>query len=238
MEINQQTSVGAADLEVAEDKAYKRPLDLTILIAAHLCPLLLPVWVFLWTVIPLLIWLEDRGPIFYRQIRVGKQEREFTVLKFRTMRSEQAQVDGEPTVPESAEDPRVTRVGRVLRRTALDELPQVLGILTGHMSFVGPRPMPPDFHQQFLSISPLALKRVTVRPGLTGLAQVSGGYDLDFPGKLQLDLDYVARMSLALDLKLIGKSVWRTVCGRWAVKADEARASSRISGHSPKEEKI
>jgi len=194
-------------------RLYKRPFDLMVLVLSHTFPLLVPVWLLLWTLIPLLIWLEDRGSIFYRQKRVGKGGRVFTLVKFRTMRVNQA--EGEPTVLATANDPRVTRVGRILRRTALDELPQVLSIFAGHLSIVGPRPEPPDIHEELLRLSPEAHRRLLVRPGFTGLAQVYGGYDARLRDKLRFDLLYIERMGLWLDLKLILLSVWKTMTGRW-----------------------
>jgi lipopolysaccharide/colanic/teichoic acid biosynthesis glycosyltransferase len=181
--------------------------------------LLLPIWIVLWTLIPFLIWLEDRGPVFYKQNRVGKNERIFTIRKFRTMRGGQA--EGEPTIPVTDNDPRVTRIGRFLRRTALDELPQILSILKGDMSFVGPRPMPPDFHQEFLNLNPEAYRRVLVRPGLSGLAQVYGRYDSGIAEKLDYDFIYLEKMSLWLDCKLLIISVWKTLLGRWELGSKE-----------------
>ena len=208
---------------------YKRPLDFVILATAHTFPLLLPIWIVLWTLIPLLIWLEDRGPIFYKQKRVGRNESEFTLRKFRTMRS--GQKEGERTIPVTDHDPRVTRVGRFLRRTALDELPQILSILKGDMSFVGPRPMPLDFHQQFLEMSPVAYRRVLVRPGLSGMAQVYGAYDSKFTDKLDYDLLYLEKMSLWLDVKLLIASVWKTISGKWEMGSQEEDRAQTVSSN-------
>ena len=115
---------------------YKRPLDLMILLFAH--ALLLPLWLVIWTIVPLSIWLEDRGPVFYRQRRSGKDGRVFIVHKFRTMIPDADLRAPAWTVPG---DPRLTRVGQLLRRTALDELPELWSVLKGDMSFVGPRPL-------------------------------------------------------------------------------------------------
>ena len=120
---------------------YKTWFDLSILVFAHV--LLSPLWIILWLVIPLLIWLDDRGPVFYRQKRMGKNSVPFNVIKFRTM-----VVDAENQGPSwtTDDDPRVTRVGRILRRTALDELPEVISIWQGNMSFVGPRALDVEEH--------------------------------------------------------------------------------------------
>lgn len=192
---------------------YKRPFDLTVLVAAHFFPPLVPVWLLLWTLIPLFIWLEDRGPILYRQRRMGKGGRIFTVLKFRTMVPDAERMTG--PVWASEDDPRITHIGRLLRRTALDELPQVINILRADMSFVGPRSERPELHEEFMKKLPAFHKRLQVRPGLTGLAQVSGEYNLPPAEKLKYDLDYISRMSLWLDVKLMLISVRNTLLAKW-----------------------
>jgi lipopolysaccharide/colanic/teichoic acid biosynthesis glycosyltransferase len=192
------------------EKLYKRPFDLAVIALAHL--LLLPVWILLWGVIPLLIWVEDRGPIFYPQKRVGKDGRVFNILKFRTLVQNADKTVQAWTIPDQQ---YVTNIGRILRRTALDELPQVLNILTGDMSFVGPRAMPLDEFQEFQRKIAGLEQRLAVRPGLTGLAQVYGEGVRDAREKLRYDLDYVQRMSLVLDIKLMLLSVRNTVLARW-----------------------
>src|SRR5262245_45519493 len=172
------TDVGARMAQIAlqqsisprvRENLYKRPFDLAVIALAHL--LLLPVWILLWGLIPLLIWVEDRGPIFYPQKRVGKDGRVFNILKFRTLVQNADKMVQAWTVPDQQ---YVTKIGRILRRTALDELPQVLNILTGDMSFVGPRAMPFDEFQEFRHKIAGLEQRLAVRPGLTGLAQVYG----------------------------------------------------------------
>ena len=194
----------------AREKLYKRPFDLTVIVLAHL--LLMPVWIVLWGLIPLLIWLEDQGPIFYPQKRVGKDGRVFTILKFRTLVQNADKTVRAWTVPDQR---YVTRIGRILRTTALDELPQVFNILTGDMSFVGPRAMPFDEFQEFRGKIPGLEQRLAVRPGLTGMAQVYGEGVRDAREKLRYDLDYVQRMSLPLDVKLMLLSVRNTLLARW-----------------------
>lgn len=200
----------------------KRAFDVTVVLGAHLFPLLLPVWVLLWTVIPLLVWLEDRGPVFYLQRRVGKDGVQFTIRKFRTMTPDAEQQTG--PVWATPGDARVTRIGRVLRATALDELPQVMNVLKGEMSLVGPRAERPELHEQILNDVPDFERRLQVRPGLTGLAQLSGGYDLSPASKLRYDLEYIERMSLWLDIKLILRSVVRTAGARWDQRSRESDA--------------
>jgi len=188
---------------------YKRPFDLTVLVVSHL--LMFPMWVALWIVIPLLIWLGDRGPVFYRQQRFGKDGQIFEVLKFRTMIPDSDQLG---TAWTNQEDPRVTRVGRILRRTALDELPEIISIWKGDMSFVGPRPLAVEEQLNIEKTIPSFRSRLQIRPGLTGLAQV---YDrIDNPRtKLSYDLEYIRTMSLWGDLKLMVISVWNTIRARW-----------------------
>lgn len=199
----------ARNVAPSKEHRYKRPMDLSILLFAHIA--LFPLWALLWVLIPLCIWLEDKGPIFYTQTRVGRGGRNFRTFKFRTMRHSMAQVEGEPTILATPDDPRITKGGRILRTTALDELPQVLNILVGDMSFVGPRPEPPDIHEQMLLISEDASQRVAVRPGLTGMAQTGCGYNAHLQEKIDYDLIYIRKMSPLLDMKLILLSAWKTV---------------------------
>lgn len=167
----------------------------------------------LWFIFAILIWLEDRGPIFYRQKRVGKNGRIFEVLKFRSMIKEAEKYTG--PIWASENDPRVTKVGRVLRATAMDELPQLWNIFKGDMSFVGPRPERPELVKEFIKEYPDFKKRFVVKPGLTGLAQVYGQYDTPPQHKLKYDLLYIKKQSFLLDLKLILLSFLITFKGKW-----------------------
>lgn len=189
--------------------AYKRWLDLTILIVAHVA--LAPIWLLLWTLIPALIWLEDRGPVFYGQTRMGKDGKPFALLKFRTM-----VVDADRIGPRwnVNGDPRVTRVGKFLRRTAMDELPGLLAIWKGDMSLVGPRALDAKEHAWLETQIPGFVGRLRVAPGLTGLSQVYN-HDDEAPAKLRYDLFYIQKMNLMLDLKLIFLSVINTLSARW-----------------------
>jgi exopolysaccharide biosynthesis polyprenyl glycosylphosphotransferase len=153
------------------------------------------------------VWVEARGPIFYRQRRVGQGGREFELIKFRTM------VTGaEPEGPRWAalHDPRVTRVGRLLRRLHLDELPQALNILSGEMSVIGPRPERPDFVAELERVIPFYRIRLSVRPGVTGWAQVNYEYGdsaEDALVKLRYDLYYIKYRSVALDLSILARTL-------------------------------
>jgi len=173
-----------------------------------------------WGLIALAIKLEDRGPIFYRQDRMGKGGKVFQALKFRSMGPDAEAVVG--PVQSGAEDPRVTRVGRVLRDTALDELPQLWNILIGQMSFVGPRALRPDEIEVNgrgecvpLKAIPGYAERHAVVPGLTGLAQIYAPRDIPRLQKFRYDILYIRCRTLWLDLRLIAVSLWISVRGRW-----------------------
>ena len=181
--------------------AAKRLCDL-VLAGALLC-LTVP----LMAVVALLIKLDSAGPVLYRQERVGLHGRVFTVLKFRSMR-----VDAEAGTPRwaSKQDPRVTRIGGVMRLTRIDELPQILNVLKGEMSFVGPRPERPHFVEQLEQVIPLYRERNWVKPGITGWAQVNYPYGAsieDAREKLAYDLYYVKNRSLMLDLLILVSTV-------------------------------
>jgi lipopolysaccharide/colanic/teichoic acid biosynthesis glycosyltransferase len=197
-----------------KEPLYKRPLDLTVLLLAHL--FLLPLWLLLWTVIPLVLLLDDGFPLFYRQRRMGRNGQVFGAIKFRTMVRNAEQM-GWAT---SENDPRLTKAGRILRKTALDELPQVINILRGEMSFVGPRALAESEHEFFREHVPDFDKRLIQRPGLTGMAQVYANRD-DAEEKLSYDINYSKRMSLWMDIKLLFLSVWVTLRGRWESRGEK-----------------
>ena len=173
-----------------------------------------------WCVIPLAIKLEDGGPVFFPQARVGLNGLVFDALKFRSMRPDAEALTG--PVQATHDDPRVTRVGRLLRATAMDELPQLVNILRGDMSFVGPRPLRPgeveargDGQLTPLSEVPGYQERHSVRPGLTGLTQVYAPRNISRASKFRLDRLYLKRAGFCLDLKLIVLSFWITGRGEW-----------------------
>jgi lipopolysaccharide/colanic/teichoic acid biosynthesis glycosyltransferase len=170
----------------------------------------------LWAVFALAIKLEDGGPVFFAQPRSGRFGHVFRALKFRTMRPGAEETSG-PTYSTPG-DPRVTRVGGFLRATALDELPQLVNILLGQMSFVGPRPERPEFVEEFTNDLPAYEQRLQVRPGLTGLAQIYGHYNSSPRAKLRYDLLYLKRRTFLLDLKLILASFWISFRGNWQVR--------------------
>ncbi len=148
--------------------------------------------------ISLLIKVSSAGPVFYKQQRVGKDGKVFTLFKFRTMVKDAEKELG--PVLASPDDPRVTRVGKILRTTRLDELPQLLNVLRGDMSLVGPRPERPHFVRQHKALHEL---RLAVKPGLTGLAQIRSFYDLKPKHKIKYDYLYIQRRSLLLNLYIL-----------------------------------
>ena len=154
------------------------------------------------------IWLEDRGPVLYRQVRMGQNGRPFTIFKFRSMRAD-AERDGR-AVWAAPNDPRVTRVGALIRRLRVDELPQLLNVLLGHMRFVGPRPERPAFVEKLAETIPFYPERHFVKPGITGWAQVRYSYGSsakDAREKLEYDLYYVKHHTLAFDLMVLLQTV-------------------------------
>lgn len=205
---------------------FKRPFD--FLLSGIGLLLLLPLWLFFaaW------IWLEDGRPVFFRQRRLGRNGMLFSVLKFRSMVKTPQKVE----VQASKNDPRVTRVGRVLRKTALDELPQLWNIVVGNMSFVGPRAQPEKEivrvgnieREVYVREVPGYELRKLVRPGLTGVTQIYAPREVAHRSKFRYDLIYVKRVMSSVglrgdlrmfcyDLGLILRSMWVTVRGRWQV---------------------
>lgn len=194
----------------------KRALDITGSGAALL--VLAPVFL----VVALMIKFEDRGAIFFRQIRVGRHGRQFSMLKFRSMRFDAeerlrdvlAQNQHRRGVTFKLKgDPRVTRVGRFIRRFSIDELPQFYNVLIGDMSLVGPRPPVPREVAQY---SLADRRRLAVKPGITCIWQISGRAEIDFSGQVRLDVSYIESRSFREDLRIIFKTVPAVLSGKGA----------------------
>lgn len=169
----------------------------------------------LWIIISLAIYLEDRGPIFFSLELPGRYDKPFRWLKFRTMKHPKK---GRHTLVFLENDPRVTRVGKILRATAMDELPQLINILKGEMSFVGPRPIDrSEGNPKYRDVSeiPGYDVRRQVRPGLTGLAQIYADKYISPRNKFRYDILYIKKMSFLLDLKIILLSFWISLRGTW-----------------------
>jgi exopolysaccharide biosynthesis polyprenyl glycosylphosphotransferase len=187
----------------------KRVLDFALSVIALL--VLLPVFL----AAAVAIKLDSRGPVLFRQVRIGRGGRPFMILKFRTMVADAAEQRGsvahlnrhaavDPRMFKAVNDPRVTRVGRLLRRFSLDELPQLFNVIRGEMTLVGPRPLVPE-EDEF--VTGLARVRSAVLPGITGLWQVNGASGLTFAEMVELDYDYVSALSLRRDLQLIVRTL-------------------------------
>jgi lipopolysaccharide/colanic/teichoic acid biosynthesis glycosyltransferase len=176
----------------------KRPLDLL------LTALALPVAVPLLAVAATALRLAQPGPVFFRQIRTGLHGQLFAFYKLRTMTDARDPISGE-LLPDAA---RLTAVGRLIRRTSLDELPQLWHVLRGQMSLVGPRPLLPQYLPRY---SAAQARRHLVRPGITGWAQINGRNALSWPEKLALDTWYADHCSLLLDLKILLRTVGRVL---------------------------
>lgn len=177
---------------------FKRTFDILVSVVAGII-MLLPM-----LVIAVCIKLDSKGPAIFKQERLGKDGKPFVMYKFRSMR-----VDAEANGPQWAakNDNRVTKVGQIIRAARLDELPQLLNILKGDMSVVGPRPERACFYEEFEMYIHGFSNRLAVVPGLTGLAQVNGGYDLRPEEKVAYDMEYIVNRSLLLDLTCVLKTV-------------------------------
>jgi lipopolysaccharide/colanic/teichoic acid biosynthesis glycosyltransferase len=177
----------------------KRAFDLLLTLASA------PVWVTIGVLCAAAIRLDSQGPIFFRQIRIGRDGHQFRVVKFRSMVDD---AEGNPIIPDAT---RITRVGRVLRRWSLDELPQFVNVLRGDMSLVGPRP---TLEYQVQRYDDHQRQRLSVRPGLTGLAQLRGRNSIEWPERIELDLQYIQKQSLWLDLQLVALTPAIVLTGR------------------------
>jgi len=185
------------DIMSVSGKLTKRILDVTIsfFTLLFLSPVLL--------IVSVIIKIDSNGPVLYRQIRVGRKGKEFQMYKFRSMIATAEEYGPEWS---GENDPRITRIGKVLRRTYIDEVPQMINVLKNEMSLIGPRPERPFFVEQLKKEIPYYYKRLTVKPGITGWAQIKHKYDSsleDVKTKIQYDFYYIENMSLKLDFKIM-----------------------------------
>lgn len=229
----------AGQLRMCMNRVIKRGIDILGGLAG------LVVFAPVWLIVPILIKLDSRGPVFYSQQRVGVNRRKngrryhqrssvadrrqnerrgedlmgrpFSVLKFRTMVQDAEKVSG--PVWASQDDPRITRIGRLLRKTRMDEVPQFLNILSGEMSLVGPRPERPKFVRELTEKVEGYAHRLQVKPGLTGLAQIENGYDSSLDSvaqKVRWDLHYIHNWTVWSDLKIVARTVVVVFTGKGA----------------------
>ena len=182
----------------------KRVADVTLSLAA-LAVLAVPM-----AVIALAVKLDSPGPVFYRQERLGKNGKAFQLVKFRSMWTD-AEKNGAQWA--KAHDSRVTRMGRIMRVCRLDELPQFWGVVKGDLSLVGPRPERAVFYDAFERYIPGFKQRLMVTPGITGLAQVNGGYDLKPAEKIQYDIEYIKKQSFSMDMLILLKTITIVLLG-------------------------
>ena len=182
----------------------KRILDILLVMLA------LPIAIPIILIFAIFIKLETPGPAFFLQERVGLHGKYFKVIKLRSMELN-AEKNGAQWATKN--DPRVTKVGAFIRKTRIDELPQLFNVLKGDMSLIGPRPERPVFTAQFNEEIPGFIDRLQVKPGITGWAQVNGGYDITPREKLELDRYYINNMSFWLDLKIILKTIKVCITG-------------------------
>lgn len=179
---------------------FKRVVDIAV--SFFLLALLAPAI----ALISVLIKVDSRGPVFYTQDRVGLDGRVFKLIKFRSMVRDAENGTG-PVIAEP-DDARTTRLGRFIRLRNIDEIPQLINVLKGDMSLVGPRPERPFFHDKFASQVDGWTERLSVRPGLTGLSQLKYGYMSDPKVKLSYDVEYLRGMSLFFDLRIMAETAW------------------------------
>ncbi len=192
------------------NRLFKRAVDIALIVVAA------PIWLILFGLVALAIRLEGQGAVFYSAERVGENGKHFRMYKFRSMipdadklRSQLTQQYGDdPRRPKFKDDPRITRVGQFIRRTSLDELPNLLNVLTGQMSLVGPRPPTPD---EVLLYEPWHMQRLVVKPGMTGLWQVSGRSEIPFDEMCLLDIYYIENWSMGMDAQILMMTIPRVL---------------------------
>ena len=175
-------------------------------------------------IVPIVIRLTSKGPALFKQIRVGKDQKEYTMYKFRTMITEQYDKNGNEIMSEN----RITKVGKFLRKTSLDELPQLFNVLNGTMSIIGPRPMLPYQAPRCIGDEFLRFK---MRPGITGLAQAKGRNNLRWPERIQYDIQYVNNFNIILDIKIIMDTILIVLKHDGTDVKKEYRGIDRFSKH-------
>lgn len=196
----------------------KRSFDIVVSVFAILCLTVIPVWI----VVPIAIKLDSKGPAIYTQSRIGKNGKPFMMYKFRTMVTEQFDANGAEIMSEN----RITKFGRLLRKTSIDELPQLFNVLNGTMSLIGPRPMLDYQAPRCIGEEKL---RFEMRPGLTGLAQVKGRNDIWWEERIQYDIEYVKTFTFWLDIVILFKTAILVFKKQGTDVKPEYRGVSRFS---------
>lgn len=200
------------------ERVFKRPLDI-------ICSLLaLSVFCWLYAVLAILVRIKLGSPVIFKQARPGKDEKVFNLFKFRTMTDEK---DGNGNL--LPDEIRLTKFGRVLRKTSLDELPEAINILKGDMSVVGPRPLLVEYLPRY---SKKQKRRHEVRPGLTGNAQVNGRNAISWEEKFDLDIEYVDRITFAGDIKIVFRTVFKSFFKQEGISSDTSATMEVFMGSS------
>lgn len=187
------------NISIKKYLVLKRILDILLSIIA------LPIISIIIIVASLFIKLDTNGPVFFTQIRAGINGKPFTIIKLRSMIVDAEKDTG--SVWAEKNDVRITKVGKILRKFRIDELPQFINVIAGDMSIIGPRPEKVDLTEEFNILYPGFKNRLQVKPGITGLAQINGGYDVMPAEKMKFDLEYIENVSLLMDIKIIIRTV-------------------------------
>ena len=196
----------------------KRTFDIVVSLLAIICLTVIPVLI----IIPIMIKLTSKGPVIFKQTRIGKNGKAFVMYKFRTMITERYDENGVEIMSEN----RITKIGKILRKTSLDELPQLFNVLNGSMSIIGPRPM---LDYQAPRCIGEEKRRFEMRPGLTGLAQVKGRNNIQWEERIQYDIEYVKTFTFWLDIVILVKTVFLVFKKQGTEVKPEYRGVSRFS---------
>lgn len=203
----------------------KRAFDIVVSSVALLVLIIIPIMI----IVPIVIKLTSKGPVMFKQTRIGKNGNPFVMYKFRTMIPEQYRADGTEIMSED----RITKIGKILRKTSLDELPQLFNVLNGTMSIIGPRPMLDYQAPRCIGEENL---RFEMRPGLTGYAQVKGRNNIIWEERIQYDIEYVKTFTFWLDIEILFKTVLLVFKKQGTEVKAEYRGVSRFSKHYVPEE--
>lgn len=174
----------------------------------------------LFLVISILIKVSSPGPVFFLQDRLGKDGEIFRIYKFRTMCDNAINMGS--GIFTNEEDPRITKVGRILRKTSLDEIPQFINVIKGEMSFVGPRPPLPHHPYKYDDYPEIKKRRFLMQPGITGLAQAVGRNSFTWDERIKLDVEYVEKFNLLLDIKIVIMTIFSVLCKKGIYRGEES----------------
>lgn len=201
---------------------FKRLIDLTLGLTA------LPFFGIIFVILAPIIFLTDRGPVFYNAPRLGKNGKVFKMYKFRSMRVNAPDIrNKDGSTYNGEDDPRVTWIGRIMRKTSLDEVPQLLNVLNGDMSIIGPRPFVTTHYYGYDKLEPKMKKRISVRPGITGYSQAYFRNSISQDEKIEKDCYYADHVSFALDIKIFFQTVKSVLMHENIYVSDEIKADAK-----------